>query len=111
MEVDLDFIDQLINDAKKRDFVRPERAFIYASFLVPPGTRLGNLDNYFHYFNSYPEELPCSRDVLHGHDSSVPCATPHMCHLFGFWPGPEHNPSFRRMFEKKWKELYEQGTS
>lgn len=110
MEIDLSEIlkaaDLVIKETKQRDFVRPDRAFLYHSFLVPVGWKLPK-EELYHYYGMVPRSsLISGPTVIHGHDKWTCCATPHFCHLYGFKPGPEYNPSFRKMFDRKWKVMY-----
>lgn len=116
MEIDFAKINLLIGEAtntvarKKREYVQPHRCFIYFNFLTPPGwVPTGEFE---HWYNFVPSpvvtNLSDKHHLIHGHEKFVTCASPHYCHLLNYRPGPEYNPSFRLMFDKKWNHLYEQ---
>jgi hypothetical protein len=110
MELDLQElfqrVDLSIQDVKKKTFVQPCRAFVSFIFLTPLGWKQEH--DLQHYYNFVPKApyVDGWHYIVHGHDKWTPCATPHYCHLVGFKPGPEYNPSFRRMFDLKWKDKY-----
>ena len=91
------------------EYLQPYRQVYCYQFLVDVEIHKSNLDILEHvYLKGF---IPLSTQgwyVIHGHTSSEGCSAPTLCHLYGYWPGEEFNPRFRKQFNLKWKTIYEQ---
>lgn len=95
---------------KKREYIRPMHQQIYYDYISYNKPKIC-VNHVYPLIATIPVYLLCDcmeeTFVVHGHYQGEHCFASHYCHEYGFWPGPEHNPSFRAQFERKWKEAYD----
>jgi hypothetical protein len=102
---------ELDEEKNRTDYIEPGRTYSCIEFLTPIGTSFTKselLEGLQHFFVNNEEVAPIYRSgIIHGHTSNGYCSGPRMCHMYGFWPTAEMNPRFKKIFEHRWKPVYE----
>lgn len=96
----------------RADKIQPIRVHICYEFLQPidrPKLTKTYRETIEHIFLD-DERLPKLLEphhVIHGHKFEQGCAGPKFCHEYGFWPTAEYDKRFIKLFESRWKMVYE----
>jgi hypothetical protein len=104
-------LDSAREQLDRKDFLQPYRHIFWMEYLMPVGLEIPTKLEAMSLTHLFISESCNSTSVntgtvIHGHAEDKSCASPKMCHLYGFWPTLEYNPRFKRIFEARWKPTY-----
>ena len=97
---------------KRPDYLNTPRLFWSFHILSPPGLLVSMRHVHLYEGMSVPFwEDEAATTFLHGHSAAYgACPAPAFCHIYGYKPTGLENPVFIKLFNQKWKHIYNEGS-